>query len=62
MKALAASTLFLALAISAGALIVSCAEPPRPANSAQNPPSAAPSDTAANPGAASNKDGGGGGW
>jgi hypothetical protein len=61
MKTLAAATSFLILGALACALMASCAEPPRPANSAQNPSGAAPGDPVADPSAASNKDGGGGG-
>ena len=63
MKTFAAATTLLVLGTLAALLMVACAEQPRPANTAQNQlatqssPAAAPS-----PVAASNKDGGGGGW
>lgn len=59
MKTISVATLLLVLGALAGALAVGCAEPPRPASSAQNP-TGDQASAAASPGAASAKDGGGG--
>ena len=62
MKRLTAASISLALGALTGALLVGCADSPKPANSAQNQSGASSGDTQSSPGAAASaKDGGGGG-
>ena len=60
MKAKGTLIFVLALGAFLAALGAGCADAARPANSAQNQVSAAPSAETVTPAAASNKDGGGG--